>query len=170
MMLQPSFSIRMFSAASNASEDDKEQSKALSNIFNSTGHNQESRERARDAFDEMMNTRTKTAEEINEMVRVYFKQVDQGEQANWDDFDDIVQQINQYVMEHQCEMPQFVEQAFKVEDHFTRRAERFEFPTLRYIHYLLFACNVQGQETTIIGLLRHGCDVLYPLLQWPDKL
>ena len=160
----------MFSSGPTASEEDKEQSKALSSIFSSAGQNQESRERARDAFDEMMQTRTKTAEEINEMIRVYFKQIDQGEQGNWDDFDDIVQQVNQYVMEHQCELQEFAERAFDVMDHFTRRAERFEFPTLRYIHYLLFACNVQGQETTIVGLLRHGCDVLYPLLQWPDKL
>ena len=72
-MLQPSLPLRMFSSDPTASEEDKEQSKALSSIFSSAGQNQESRERARDAFDEMMQTRTKTAEEINEMIRVYFK-------------------------------------------------------------------------------------------------
>ncbi len=38
----------------------------------------------------MMNEMTKTAEEINEMVDVYFKRLDKNESVNWDDFDAIL--------------------------------------------------------------------------------
>lgn len=48
----------------------------------------------------MMGERTKAAQEINEMVNVYFKRVDKNEEVSWDDFDDIVQQALQFAMEN----------------------------------------------------------------------
>ena len=44
----------------------------------------------------MMSELTKTGEEINEMVEVYFKRLSKNENVNWDDFDDILQQIVQF--------------------------------------------------------------------------
>jgi len=38
----------------------------------------------------MLATRTKTSEEINELVNVYFKRIDKKESVNWDDFDTIL--------------------------------------------------------------------------------
>jgi len=35
----------------------------------------------------MMATRTKTSEEINEIVNVYFKRIAKNESVNWDEFD-----------------------------------------------------------------------------------
>lgn len=53
---------------------------------------------------------------------------------------------------------------------YQRRASRQEFPALRYIIYLNFAAVIQMNGETIDSLLRYGIDILYPKLQWPDKL
>lgn len=47
----------------------------------------------------MMFTHIKTAEEINEMVNVYFKMMDKSETPNWDIFDDILQQVLSFAMQ-----------------------------------------------------------------------
>ena len=54
--------------------------------------------------------------------------------------------------------------------HFERRASRHEFPALKYIIYLNFACVITVNGKTIDSLLRYGTDEIYPRLQWPDKL
>jgi hypothetical protein len=118
----------------------------------------------------MMSQTTKTAEEINEMVNVYFKQIDKNESVNWDDFDDILQQVIQFVMEHQERMDNFVERHDDVRRHFERRASRQEFPSMKYLIYLNFACVVQLDGILIDKLLRYGTDEIYPRLHWPDKL
>lgn len=69
-----------------------------------------------------MAVRTKSAEEINEMVDVYFKRLDKNENVNWDDFDDILQQVVQYSMENGMAMQSFITQHELVMKHFTRRA------------------------------------------------
>jgi hypothetical protein len=48
----------------------------------------------------MMNERTRSSEEINEMANVYFKMLDKNETVNWDVFDLILQQTLQYAMEN----------------------------------------------------------------------
>lgn len=73
-------------------------------------------------------------------------------------------------MEHQSPLDKFVDKHEEVKEHFLRRANRHEFPALKYVVYLNFACVVQMDGTTIDNLLRYGNDVLYPRLQWPDKL
>ncbi len=54
--------------------------------------------------------------------------------------------------------------------HFDRRATRQEFPSIKYLIYLNFACVVQMDGKVIDSLLRSGTDVIYPRLCWPDKL
>ena len=46
------------------------------------------------AYQLMMRQRTKTEEEINEMIEVYFKKA-KTDIPNWDEFDAILQQIAQ---------------------------------------------------------------------------
>lgn len=117
-----------------------------------------------------MATRTKTSEEINEIVNVYFKRIAKNEPVNWDEFDQILQQCLQYSMEHQTPLNQFIDRHEDVLTHFKRRSERREFPALRFIIYLNFATVIQLDGPTIDTLLRYGADFLYPKLQWPDKL
>ena len=38
----------------------------------------------------MMNTKTKAAEEINEMVNIYLRGIDNDETPDWDTFDSII--------------------------------------------------------------------------------
>lgn len=104
------------------------------------------------------------------MVNVYFKRIDKNENVNWDDFDEIIQQVLQYSMQHDSPLPNFLEKHQELLTHFERRASRHEFPALKFIIYLNFACVISLNPKTIDGLLRYGSDVLYPRLQWPDKL
>ena len=131
---------------------------------------EEAKNRAREAYNEMMGERTKAAQEINEMVNVYFKRVDKNEEVSWDDFDDIVQQALQFAMENQTPLSNFIQKHEEVVKHFERRASRHEFPALKYIIYLNFACVITVNGKTIDSLLRYGTDEIYPRLQWPDKL
>ena len=117
-----------------------------------------------------MQMRTKTQDEINEMADVYFKILEKGETINWDDFDQILQQVLQYSMEHQTTPDRWLDRYGDVMTHFKRRATRQEFPALRFLIYLNFATVIQVDGPTIDSLLRYGADTLYPKLQWPDKL
>ena len=76
------------------------------------------------------------------MVDIYFKRLEKNEDVNWDDFDDILQQVVQYCMENGIAMQSFITQHELVMTHFSRRAIRFEFPALRWIVYLNFSCLI----------------------------
>lgn len=73
-------------------------------------------------------------------------------------------------MQHQENMETYIDKHEEVRQHFERRANRQEFPSLKFLIYLNFACVVQMDAQVIDGLLRYGTDVIYPKLQWPDKL
>lgn len=86
--------VRLFSAEDAEAKSEgvsSESGLALKRVYG-FNFDEETKERARDAFDEMMATRTQSATEINEMVNVYFKRIDNKETVNWDDFDGILQQ------------------------------------------------------------------------------
>ena len=124
----------------------------------------------REAYDNMMNERTRSSEEINEMANVYFKMLDKNETVNWDVFDLILQQTLQYAMENQVEVKSFIDRWEDIFTHFERRANRQEYPAVRFLVYLNFACVIQLNGETVDLLLRTGSDILYNKLHWPDKL
>ena len=51
-----------------------------------------------------------------------------------------------------------------------RRAQRREFPALKYIVYLNSSIIVAQDFKLMNDLLKYGLDVLYPKLQWTDKI
>lgn len=73
-------------------------------------------------------------------------------------------------MEHETPLEKFIDRHEDVITHFKRRAERREFPALRFIIYVNFATVISLDGHTIDALLRYGADYLYPKLQWPDKI
>lgn len=101
---------------------------------------------------------------------MYFKLLDRNDQVNWDDFDELLQQILQCAMENQKTMTSFIDRHQDVMTHYSRRASRKEFPASRWMIYLNFACIVQMDGVTIDALLKYGNDVLYPKFLWPEKL
>lgn len=118
----------------------------------------------------MMDVHIKSAEEINEMVNVYFKMIDKSKTPNWDIFDDILQQVLSFALQNTTPIDKFIDRYEDVMATYARRANRQEFPTIKYIVYLNFATVIQMDGETIDSLLRYGNDILYPKLQWPDKL
>lgn len=58
----------------------------------------------------------------------------------------------------------------EIEDAFTRRVERREFATIKYLVYLQFAALVKKDALMINDLLMYGFDTLYPKLRWLDKV
>ena len=75
--------------------------------------------------------------QLNERIRLYFKKG----QKDFDEFDNILLQVSMRVMavnsntQIRNEIANF-EEIFEV---FTRRAQRKEFPTIKYIIYLQFS-------------------------------
>lgn len=87
---------------------------------------------------------------------------------NWDEFDEIVLQMTMLAM-HEGTTLSSIEGADKVKAQFIRRAERKEFPAVRYLVYLN-ACVVLGQKMDLLhDLMRYGLDTMYPKLTWIDK-
>jgi len=53
---------------------------------------------------------------------------------------------------------------------FKRRAERREFPTIKYIIFTHFSAMIAQENALTDFLLKYGCDVLFPRLNWVDRL
>ena len=72
-------------------------------------------------------------------------------------------------MENQLGVGQFIDRHEDVFTHFERRANRQEYPSIRYLVYLNFGCVLQMNGNTVDILMRTGADTIYHKLHWPDK-
>lgn len=62
-----------------------------------------------------------------------------------------------------------IEKAEEINAAFLRRAQRKEFPIVKYIVYLQYAGLLAQDAETVDSLLRYGFDVVYEKLRWLDK-
>ena len=63
-----------------------------------------------------------------------------------------------------------VERFDDIKETFMRRANRKEFPTLKYLVYLQFAAVATQDQEVIDGLIRYGFDHLYSKLKPLDRI
>jgi hypothetical protein len=100
------------------------------------------------------------------MIRLYYK----SDSVNWDDFDSILLQLTMHTLNSEVDQTADITDIEKVKAQFLRRAQRKEFPVAKFIIYLNSAVTLVQDIQLMHELLKYGLDVLYPKLQWTDKV
>lgn len=90
---------------------------------------------------------------------------------DWDAFDLILMQLTMLGMSgHDIKLIRELEGFDKIVTDFKRRAERKEFPTMKYIIFTHFSAMIAQENALTDFLIKYGCDVLFPRLNWVDRL
>jgi hypothetical protein len=113
----------------------------------------------------MMETTLRDPDTIEEMIRLYYKK---GMDASWDEFDNILLHLAMLGM-HQGGIEK-IKGFDQVQAQFRKRAERREFPALRFLVYVNASVMIANDLNLMHDLLRYGLDYIYPKLTWTDKV
>jgi hypothetical protein len=107
-------------------------------------------------------------DQIKERIRLYFK----TGQKDYDEFDAILLQLSMHMMtsNQQTNALEDFPHLEDIQETFSRRASRHEFPAVKYIVYLQYAALMTGDQALIDSLVRYGFDEIYQKLRWPDKV
>ena len=92
------------------------------------------------------------------------------ERMDWDAFDQILMQLTMLAMSGQIKFIKELDGYDRILKDFKRRAERKEFPNIKYIIFAHFGALIAQDEELTDHLLRYGCDVLFPRLNWVDRV
>jgi hypothetical protein len=120
-----------------------------------------------DPYESILKQSVQDFNQLNERVRLYFKKG----QKDYDEFDNILLQLSMHVMQTGDNgVLEAVERLEDIKETFRRRANRNEFPTIKYLIYLQFSAVVAQEQELVDGLIRYGFDHLYTKLRPLDRV